>query len=304
VCIPTRDRPDLLIEAVRSCLGQTLRPFEILIGDDSCDDRTEQAIRTLDASGVPVRYHRNCPPLGQARNVDLLFSKASGDRVILLHDDDRLAAGAIEKMAACFAAHPEIVAVFGKQIVTDERGREDWKATEALNRCYFRTPDRGGLLGDPLKAAILQQFPNDGFMVDARRCKELGYDDKGRAGGACDFYFGLRLGLLRKPFFFLDDYTAYYCLTARSIGRSREGDTALRAVRILLEDIGDATLFADRELRRAMEMRMRPAIMQAAILGQRRMGLKWFFSHYHRKYIVSLGGIRRLLMLSLPRRRG
>ena len=69
ICIPTCRRPDLLREALESCFKQDYRPLDILIGDDSGDDRSVQTIQGLTKpEGVTVRHVRHKPPLRQARN--------------------------------------------------------------------------------------------------------------------------------------------------------------------------------------------------------------------------------------------
>lgn len=62
---------------------------ECLIGDDSCTDAVEQAVRShaLFASGG-VHYRRNRPPLGAVANWNDLLTRAQGDYVLLMHHDE------------------------------------------------------------------------------------------------------------------------------------------------------------------------------------------------------------------------
>ena len=77
VCIPTCNRPQLLREAIVSCLKQTYRPLELLIGDDSQNDASADVINAIKAeSAVALRYQRNHLHLGQAGNVNKLFQRA------------------------------------------------------------------------------------------------------------------------------------------------------------------------------------------------------------------------------------
>ncbi len=45
VIIPTYHRPYLLKETIDSVLAQTVRPYEILIGDDSKNDETADLVQ-------------------------------------------------------------------------------------------------------------------------------------------------------------------------------------------------------------------------------------------------------------------
>ena len=55
VLIPTRNRRDLVLDAIESAREQTVQAAEILVVDDGSNDGTAEAIRALDASGTPVR---------------------------------------------------------------------------------------------------------------------------------------------------------------------------------------------------------------------------------------------------------
>ncbi len=82
ICLPTCNRPDLIVECIESCLAQTHTNIEILIGDDSKDDRTQRMIATRYQHEPRIRYVRNTPSLGQARNVSSLFNRASGSKIL------------------------------------------------------------------------------------------------------------------------------------------------------------------------------------------------------------------------------
>ncbi|WP_448599814.1 glycosyltransferase family 2 protein [Thermoleptolyngbya sp.] len=216
ICIPTYCRPDLVQEAVRSALEQAYPNLEVWVSDDSPDDRTETVLADWIAR-QQIRYVRNKPALRQARNVNQLFHLATGDLLILLHDDDLLVPGAIAKLAACFEADPSISAAFGKQYWMDHQGRIDLAASSALNAKYRRVAARAGRQSCPIESALVAQFPNDGFMVKTAIARQVGYRDRAEVGSACDLDFGLRLAAVSEAFYFLDEYTASYRATSDSI---------------------------------------------------------------------------------------
>ncbi len=83
--IPTKNRPELLLRAVRSVIEQTYQKIEVIVIDDSTDSLTQQTLRQ---SPLPVRYIKNEQSKGASysRNIGLL--EAKGDIISFLDDDD------------------------------------------------------------------------------------------------------------------------------------------------------------------------------------------------------------------------
>jgi glycosyltransferase involved in cell wall biosynthesis len=226
ICLPTCNRPELIVECIDSCLAQTYDNLEIVIGDDSNDTRTQQLIAARYGEEPRVRYAMNQPPLGQARNVASLFRRASGDKILLIHDDDLLTVDGVEKLVSLWSRHPRLDAVFGDQYEADHRGAIDFEASKRLNRAFRRTKDAEGLQRLAGRAGLIQMFPNNGWMADAQLVKQIGY--KERYGMCCDFVFGTELCLAAREVFYLHDYVSVYRKTATSISHSTRG-TAIAA---------------------------------------------------------------------------
>jgi glycosyltransferase involved in cell wall biosynthesis len=215
ICIPTYNRPDLLKIAVDSCLAQTFQDFEIVISDDSPDTRTEEMVRSISASQV-VRYVRNSPGLGQARNVNQLFNLADGEFLALLHDDDTLTPTALADLIKPLQNHATVVASFGKQhLITHEGTVLDLQSQE-LNERYCKTDERANQIQRSAWSVLVAQFPPDGYLVRTAAARAILYRDDPEIGEACDGDFGLRLSRL-GDFFFVGTYTSAYRLTRESI---------------------------------------------------------------------------------------
>jgi glycosyltransferase involved in cell wall biosynthesis len=225
VCIPTRNRPEMLLHCVQSVLDQTMPACEIVIGDDSDDARTEVIIERLQATTLaPLIYVRNTPPLGQSRNVDRMFASAGGKWLLLIHDDDWLLPNAIESLLAPLRKQQGIDVVFGKQLLASHDGVIDYKESETLNHAFYRDHHQTGLQPNSLRSAILQQFPNNGYLVRSCLAREVGYHRDNVKDG-CDFVFGLNLALTDATYFCVDAYTAVYRFSATSVSRSAGGGT-------------------------------------------------------------------------------
>jgi glycosyltransferase involved in cell wall biosynthesis len=298
VIIPTYHRPQLLKETIESIWAQTVKPDEILIGDDSKNDETEKLVTTelISASPIPIRYFHHKPSLKEVRNVDFQYANAKGDLILHLHDDDPVYPQCVEFLKSPFEKHPGIVASFGLQRIVDEHGQLV-RGSEDVNRDYFRTPERAGLV-DGFMAGAICMFPNNGFMVRREAACQIGYSDQGRAGLATDFYFGFRLGKLGKPFYFVNEFTAKCRITANSQSRTGDADNAYRAVKILLEDCRPEQISP--EVVQSLKNRIPLAITTAARRKDRRTALRWLFSTYYRDQMFTPRWIKRLLLVLLP----
>ncbi len=294
VCIPTYNRPELLEEALQSTLGQNPTPYEVIVGDDSTDRRTECIVQRYMENGAPVRHFRNEPSLGLAKNQEKLFKEADGDFIVPIHDDDRLAKDALRTMMNCFEDHSEIVAVFGKQHFIDPDGEVMWDMTQEVNGNYHRTSAEEGRISSTLLSATIQQFPNNGFMVRRDIAAEVGYDLPG-AGETGDYAFGVELARAAEgDFYFVDEYTAQYRFTEESL--SGESDSAYRAHKIATEEVPrDVRMHP--YVQEWLQRQSPAAVMKAARKGFIRDGFSWYFGPHHRHRILTLGGARRFLAL-------
>lgn len=218
ICLPTCNRPDLLIRCIESCLQQTHTNIEIVIGDDSQDDRTAALIAARYGRNKRIAYRRNTPPLGQARNVASLFARATGEKILLIHDDDLLVANGIERLLAQWTRYPDLQVAFGNQYEADHRGRIDLAGSRRLNLAFHRTPAAAGLLALPGRAGIVQMFPNNGWLADATLVKQIGYG--GHDEVCCDFVFGTQLCLAARKVCYVDDYVSVYCKTDVSVSQA------------------------------------------------------------------------------------
>lgn len=289
VIIPTYRRPELLLETVESVWAQTRMPDEILIGDDSPDDDTARLVqeKLMPRSPIPIRYFHHSPSLREARNVDALYRAASGSHILQLHDDDPILPCCVEVLADAIERHPEAVAAFGLQEITEEDGTRMTEVSEAVNRAYFRTPDREGVV-DGFFACAVSMFPNNGFLIETKTACEVGYDDQGVAGSAVDYYFGLRLGRLHRPMVFVNTVTATVRMTVISESRRARADNAYRRMTLLLAGLEPQDMTPD--ILTSIRHHLSFAIANAATIGRPEIGWKWYFSPYFRTKIPTIKG--------------
>ncbi len=294
VCIPTYNRLGILQEALSSCLVQSRPPDEILIGDDSTSDETENWVRVFEKdSKVRIRHFRNRPSLKQVGNVNMLLNRAAGDLLVLLHDDDILMPEALEKLYACFIQFPEIDAAFGKQYMMSHEGVINESESSLVNEMFYRSDEFAGQKLSPFESGFLQQFPNDAYMIKSAIAREIGYSDN--AGDACDFEFSLRLGLANCKMYFLNEYTAKYRISKDANSHKIDNNNAILSFNIVqkLNLPGEFIPRKNYWLKSCVSI----AISNAAHLGLHKRAFQLYFSKWHRTRIISPGGIKRLLVI-------
>jgi glycosyltransferase involved in cell wall biosynthesis len=95
VCIPAHDAAAFLPAAIETVLAQDYDDFQLIVSDDASSDNTAEVCdRYRDPRFSVVRSDDR---LGQAGNWNRCVELARGDYVILLHADDELVAGYLER---------------------------------------------------------------------------------------------------------------------------------------------------------------------------------------------------------------
>jgi glycosyltransferase involved in cell wall biosynthesis len=114
VIIPTYQRPQLLVHALDSALGQRGAAIEIIVVDDCPDHSAAQVIAAY--SGQNVRYIANTKPSGGHPAIvrNLGWSQATGRYLHFLDDDDIVPEGHYERVLAAFSRAPKVGTVFGR----------------------------------------------------------------------------------------------------------------------------------------------------------------------------------------------
>ncbi len=89
--IPTYNRKELLIRAIKSALNQAYKPFEIIVVDDGSKDETKEALKNY-----PVKYiYQTNQGVSAARNRGIKESR--GEWVAFLDSDDEWAREKLQK---------------------------------------------------------------------------------------------------------------------------------------------------------------------------------------------------------------
>jgi len=122
VVIPTRNRRQLLDEAIASVRAQQGVSWELIVVDDASTDDTRVFLGGL--SGLRAIHLEAHGERSAARNRGL--GEARGSYVMFLDDDDTLRPGALSSLASALGRHPGSVAAIG--------ARQDWFVGENYRR--------------------------------------------------------------------------------------------------------------------------------------------------------------------------
>ena len=117
--IPTRNRADDLGRAVSSVLSQTRLPRELIVVDQSTDDKSRAVVESMfpDSGEIQLIYILDARISGLVDAKRVAAERASGDIVCFLEDDVVLEFDYLEQLERGFADRPEMVGCCG--IVTN-----------------------------------------------------------------------------------------------------------------------------------------------------------------------------------------
>lgn len=150
-------RPEHLSAALASALAQTARVIEVLVYDDSPDDR----LRAVAASFGDERlaYWHNRPALGVAANHWHAFRQARGEFIAVLNHDDLLEPMFVERLAQALRDCPEADVAFCDHWIIDVEGRRLDAQTQRNSEHWGRAGLRGGLHRPFVELVAAQTIP-------------------------------------------------------------------------------------------------------------------------------------------------
>jgi GT2 family glycosyltransferase len=136
IVIPSLNQGSFLGEAIESLLAQTGVDLQSALADGGSTDRTAEILSPWRGK---FNYFRLSPDNGQAAAINEGISRLeSTDYVGWLNADDLLLFDGLKAMASFLDHHPEYIAVFGKALLIDERGRITGEyPTRPFNRKRF-----------------------------------------------------------------------------------------------------------------------------------------------------------------------
>lgn len=169
VVLPTYNRAHLIGETIRSLLGQTRRPDEILVIDDGSTDETPAVLAGHEGLRVVRTDNR-----GKASALNLALTLISGDLVWIVDDDDLLLPDACMALSAPLEADPDLDFCAGRHLDFEVDKGTGQKITRPPG--YMRDSSPEQIFPDLLEGCHVFQ---PGLMVRKRVYDAVGPFDAG-----------------------------------------------------------------------------------------------------------------------------
>ena len=182
IMIPTYNRPRYFRETLESARAQTYPNIEIIVCDNSTDERTAELMQVYE-DDVRIRYVRNRAARTKAENFMPFERLAQGEYLQWCMDDDILLPDKITRMMDAFLREPGITLVTSLRGVVDGDGNYLglWQGNVPVHgtyECYRGAAvgratlmDRANFLGEP--SAVL--FRRDDLKHHYWRAEVRGY---------------------------------------------------------------------------------------------------------------------------------
>lgn len=117
ICIPTYNGGRFIKETLESIKAQTYKNIEVIVTDDCSKDETLKICEAYDF----VKIFHNEERQGLVGNWNRAVSKASGDYIKLIGQDDILAPESIEKQVKALESHPDATISIGDAKVINQK---------------------------------------------------------------------------------------------------------------------------------------------------------------------------------------
>jgi glycosyltransferase involved in cell wall biosynthesis len=122
ICIPAYKKPHYVVRCLESILKQDHKQVEVIISDDSPGEDIKQAIQAYN-NRLIIHYFHNQPALGSPKNWNAALDKASGEYLLLLHQDDWLESPQALSIFLSTIESQKVDFVFCRNTAIDEEGR-------------------------------------------------------------------------------------------------------------------------------------------------------------------------------------
>lgn len=123
ICIPTYNQTFFLKKTLDSIFIQDFNDFEIIISDDSTNDKVQELLNNYPAD--KIKYFKNMPSLGSPKNWNHSMDMANGKYIKILHHDDWFTSStSLSKFIAAIESNKNIDLVFCNSNIYNDRTKQ------------------------------------------------------------------------------------------------------------------------------------------------------------------------------------
>lgn len=246
ICIPAYNRPLWLQRALVSIVNHSKsvsHKLEIIISDDTPDTSCQQVVqKILQQWSGRWRYIHNKNSLGMAQNWNQSLELATGDYVLILHDDDFLLNDSVTKILRTIESewrrYP--VLLFSVKVVNE---RQRVLKHQRVKQAIFLPPAKA--LKQVLSNSSFVRFP--AIVFQRKVLDEIGYFNPD-IGGIADLDMWVRL-FSRYGVFCLPETTCAYTVHSQALTMNMFTQMTVDKLLSLFKKIEEQNLLSTEELR-------------------------------------------------------
>lgn len=198
ILIPAYKRNEYLICAIKSCLNQTQKPFEIIVKDDD-----PRSITFLPKLPKYFKYIKNKKNFGLIKNFLSLAKIAQGDYFVFLGDDDILMPNFIETWTKIISKNPQIN-IFTSPVLSF-KGKKSIFLMQPFNKNKIINEDALKILWKKNIFGI--STLTSATVYNKKFFNNLKINDY---GNETDIELALRILVSKKPIYFYKDPLFFY----------------------------------------------------------------------------------------------
>lgn len=167
ILIPTHNRPEYLKIALESVINQTYKNLDIVISDNSDDDRTKHLVKKYLENDSRISYHFHSG-ISAEKNWCVLCDNIRGEYINWLMDDDYFALNKIEAMIDYYREYDNVYLVTSlRQCVNDEGRKLEGNLNIKVENTVLMKGDIGGknllesginYIGEPTTVLLKTRF--------------------------------------------------------------------------------------------------------------------------------------------------
>ncbi len=197
VVTPSYNQGEYIEQTIESVLSQEYPDLEYIVMDGGSTDGTLDVLGRYDGR-VQWRSEKD---RGQSHAINKGFRMASGEVLAFLNSDDVYEPGALRKVGAFFASHPEAAWVTGKCRNIDQEGREIRRAVKLYKNLWLKSRSYAAL-------QVLDYVSQPATFWHRRVIEKVGLFDEDLRY-AMDYDYSLRVGRHFR-LWVLDEYLACF----------------------------------------------------------------------------------------------
>lgn len=273
VCIPAYNRPEWLERALGSIItvnSQLCQDIEIIVTDDSseaiCGEIAQKMLNSWQGTG---KYQLNSPRLGMAQNWNCGIQLASGEYILVLHDDDFLITDELENLLKTLKSvkkqYP--VLLFGVKVVNEF---EKVLKQQTFQKTHYLPP--GKALVHLLSNSSFVRFP--AMVIQRKVFTDIGYFDP-QWGEPTDIDMWIRL-FSQYGVYCVDLTTCAYTVHSQALTMGVFNEKTVKTLLEFFNRVSSLNLLSSAELQNCQTLFFHQFILAGAFRMLRRRKLTEF----------------------------